>query len=221
MRRLIENCKEVLDKGFVTGAFLMDLSKSFDCIPHDLLVVKLQAYSISLNAVTFIYSYLKRRKQTVKIHDVFSSFQTLLSGVPQDLVLGPILFNIFLNDLLPVFKKSQLYKVVDDTLFLQKQIVLMTFFKIFKKNSDSPVKWFKENNMIVNPEKIQTTILQNGKKKNTNITLNIENIAINTPKSVNKLNFEDHVSVLYKKAYLQLNAINRLQKYMGKKEKRQ
>ena len=58
-------------------------------------------------------------------------------------------------------------------------------------------------------------------KKNTNITLNIENIAINTSKSVNILNFEDHVSVLCKKASLQLNAINGLQKYMGKKEKRQ
>ena len=81
--RLIENWKESFDKGFVTGAALIDLSKAFDCIPHDLLVAKLHSYGISLNAATFIYSYLKRRKQNVKIHDVFSSFQTLLSKVPQ------------------------------------------------------------------------------------------------------------------------------------------
>ena len=81
--RLIENWKESLDKGFITGAALIDLSNAFDCIPHDLLVAKLHSYGISLNAATFIYSYLKRRKQNVKIHDVFSSFQTLLSKVPQ------------------------------------------------------------------------------------------------------------------------------------------
>ena len=53
---LIEDWKESLDKRFVTSALLMDLPKTFDCIPHDLLVAKLHAYGISLNAATFIYS---------------------------------------------------------------------------------------------------------------------------------------------------------------------
>ena len=95
-----------LDKGFVTGALLMVLSKTFDCIPHDLLVAKLHACGISLNVVTFIYSYLKHRKKNLKIH-VFSSFETLLSGEPEGSVLGVILFNIFLNNLLAVSKESQ------------------------------------------------------------------------------------------------------------------
>ena len=112
--RLIENWKESLHKGFVTGALLMDLSKAFDCISHDLLFTKLHAYGISLNAGTFIYSYLKHRKQNVKINDVFSCFPTLLSGVRQGAVLGPILFNLLLNDLLAVLKKSQLYNFADD-----------------------------------------------------------------------------------------------------------
>ena len=65
--RLIENWKESLHKGFVTGTLLMDLSKALECIPHDLLVAKIHANGISLNAATFIYSYLKHRKQNVKI----------------------------------------------------------------------------------------------------------------------------------------------------------
>ena len=59
---------------FVVGTLLMDLSKAFDCIPHDLLVAKLYTNRISLNTVTFIDSYLKCGKQNVKIHDDFSSF---------------------------------------------------------------------------------------------------------------------------------------------------
>ena len=57
-------------------------------IPHDLLVAKWHACDISLKLATFIYSNLNPRKQNVKIHDAFRSFQTLLSGVPQGSILG-------------------------------------------------------------------------------------------------------------------------------------
>ena len=68
----------------------MDLSKTFDCIPHDLLIAKLHAYGFSEKTVTFIYSYLKRRKQNVKIENFYSDFLTLLSGVSQGSILRPI-----------------------------------------------------------------------------------------------------------------------------------
>ena len=74
MIRSIENWKNSLNKSFGTGPVLMDLSKTFYCIPRDLLIAKLLAYQISFNAATFTYSYLKRQKQNVKIHDVFSTF---------------------------------------------------------------------------------------------------------------------------------------------------
>ena len=60
----------------------MDLSKAFDSIPHDLRIAKLHAYGFSIDAVTFFYSYLKRRNQNVKINNTHSVFQVLLSGVP-------------------------------------------------------------------------------------------------------------------------------------------
>ena len=229
LTRLIENWKDSLDKNFVTGAVLMDLSKAFDCIPHDLLIAKLHAYGISLNAATFIYSYLKRRKQSVKIDDVFSSFQTLLSGVPQGSVLGPILFNIFLNDLLHILTKSQLYNFADDNTISAKANNVEDLLKILQEEPELAMKWFRDNNMIVNPDKFQAIILQKGnsnRNKNYN-TLAIENIEINTTKSVellgltidNRLNFEEHISILCKKASSQLNAISRLQHYMNQKEK--
>ena len=87
----------------------MDLSKAFDYIPYDLLIAKLYAYGLSEETTTFFYSYLKRRGQRVRIDDILSSLQVLISGVPQGSILGPILFNIFLNDLLEVLKNSDIY----------------------------------------------------------------------------------------------------------------
>ena len=208
--RLVENWKESLDKGYIEGALLLDLFKAFDCIPK-LHVAKLHAYGISLSAATFIYSYLKRRRQNVKIHDLFSSFQTLLSGVLQGSVMGPMLFNIFFNGLLVVLKKSQLYNFADDNTISAEASSTEDLLKILKEESESAVKWFRENNMIVNPDKFQTIVLQNGNKNNnTNIILNTENITFNASKSVkllgitidNKLNFEEHIFLLCKKISL-------------------
>ena len=92
----------------------MDLSKAFDCVPHDLLIAKMHAYGFDLGSLTFFYSYLKRRKQSVKINNIYSSFQILLSGVPQGSILGPILFNLFINDLFLWIDQSQLSNFADD-----------------------------------------------------------------------------------------------------------
>ena len=97
--RLIEEWKRNLDKNFIVGAVLMDLSKAFDCIPHDLLIAKLAAYGFDIDSLVYIYSYLKGRLQSVRINNIYSLYQLILSGVPQGSILGPILFNIFLNDI--------------------------------------------------------------------------------------------------------------------------
>ena len=78
LRRFIENSKKAFNEKFLVGTVLMDLSGAFDCIPHDLLIAKLLAYGFSQKIVTFIYSYLKRRKQKVKTNIFLSDFLTLL-----------------------------------------------------------------------------------------------------------------------------------------------
>ena len=67
--RLIENWKKALDGKFLVGTALMDLTKAFDCIPHDLLIKKQHAYGFSQKTVTLIYSYLKRTKQKVRVNN--------------------------------------------------------------------------------------------------------------------------------------------------------
>ena len=74
----------------------MDLSKAFDCIPHDLFVAKCHAYCLSMDKIIFIYSYMKRRKQGVKINDTESLFKILLQEVFQGCILGPTYCSTYL-----------------------------------------------------------------------------------------------------------------------------
>ena len=92
----------------------MDLSKAFYCIPHNLLIAKIHAYGCSSESLTFFYSNIKSRKQSVKINNTHSVFQVLLSGFLQGSILGPILFNIFINDLFCWVKESELHNFSDD-----------------------------------------------------------------------------------------------------------
>ena len=74
----------------------------------------MHAYGFDFDTLVYFYSYLKRRHQNVKINNIYSTFQTLLSGVPQGSILGPILFNIFINYLFLWIDESSLHNFADD-----------------------------------------------------------------------------------------------------------
>ena len=71
---MIEKRKKCVDKGKTFGALLTDLSKAFDCLLHDLIIAKLNAYGFSLSASKLIHNYLSHRKQRTKINSSYSSW---------------------------------------------------------------------------------------------------------------------------------------------------
>ena len=117
-------------------------------------------YGFSSESLTFFYSYLKRRKQSAKINNMHSVFQVLLSGVPQGSILGAILFNIFINNLFYRVKESELHNFADDNTISSAESSVEKLLKTLERERQIATDWFKENNMIVNADKFQATIVK-------------------------------------------------------------
>ena len=114
---LIKRWRNTLDQTGYSGAILMDLSKAFDTINHDLLIAKLGAYGFDIASLKLIRSYLTNRFQRTKVNTSFSSWSKLFLGVPQGSALGPILINIYINDLFYLTDMTSVCNYADDTTF--------------------------------------------------------------------------------------------------------
>ena len=139
---LIEKWKKTFDNKGYTGAILMDLSKVFDSINHKLLIAKLYAYGLSKDALKLTHSYMSDRWQRTKINTFFSSWSALLKGVPQGSVLGPILFNIYLNDIF-YFLDCNICYFTDDTISYVCDENLDFVLERFEHQSNITLKWFE------------------------------------------------------------------------------
>ena len=113
--RVIETWEQSLDCKGVVGTIITDLSKAYYCIPHGLLIAKLEAYGLDRNSLSLMLSYLSNRIQRVKVGTCLSKYSKIKSGVPQGSVLEPLLFSIFIIDIFCMNLDCKICNFADDT----------------------------------------------------------------------------------------------------------
>ena len=147
------------DKGELVAIVAIDLSKAFDVIQHDLLLAKLKAYGVGEGSCALLKDYLSGRQQRVKIGDTFSNWADTRRGVPQGSVLGPMLFNIFINDLFQHVKYAKLNAYADGHQIYSSNLDPLALEECICQEVNVANQWYKNNGMIVNEEKHQALIL--------------------------------------------------------------
>lgn len=166
----------------------MDLSKAFDCLPHNLLMHKLKSYGLSNDSLKLLNNYLSNRKQCVKIGNNLSDWDKIYKGVPQGSILGPALCNIFLNDIFYFIIKfingSSLYNYADDNTISYSGYNIEQLINILETDSLNLIQWFKDNQMEANPNKFQAICIEN-KTHDKCITFNLNNNIIKCENEVN------------------------------------
>ena len=204
----------------------MGLSKAFDSVPHDLLIAKLAAYSVDENLLMYIYSYLYNRNQCVRINNLHSRFQNVISGVPQGSIVGHTLHNCFFNDFFYFIDKAKEHNFADDNSLSEFEPNVKNLKIILESESEKAISWFQSNKMIFNPGKFQGIIFDKKKQNHTAEYISIDQKNIKTSSSVkllgvhidDKLNFNLHITKICRSAANQLHVLIRLRIFLNFEE---
>ena len=155
---MIEKWRNSMDQGKFFGALLTDLSKAFDCLPHDLLEAKSSANGFDNNSTRFLFDYLTNRKQRTKIGHVYSPWDEITSGVPQGSILGPLIFNIDLCDMFFTLNNHEIASYADDNTPYVTCDTIESMTASLEKIEKEVFKWFKDNKMQGNTDKCHVLI---------------------------------------------------------------
>ena len=172
-----------------------------------------------------IYSYLTNRKQRTRIESLFSTWLEIVIGVPQGSILGPLLFNIFINDLFLILESTENCNFADDNTLYSCSNSLETVISDLEVDISNVLDWLRVNQLVANPAKFQLMFLGNINQK---LCFEINGETIHATESVkllgvtidNKLKFNTHINNMCKSANQKVNALYRFRKYTNIKQTR-
>lgn len=162
------NCiNESLNKGHNVLVLFMDFSKAFDTLNHSKLLEALARIGIRGRLADWMSDYLHNRKFSVKIKDVNSEEKNVEYGVPQGSNLGPLMFILYTNELLRVFKLSIPFAFADDTAIVVRDRSLESATMIMQNEFDAAVRWCHDNGLVINASKTKLMHIRSPHVKKT------------------------------------------------------
>ena len=212
---LTEQWRQELNQHNIIGIVRMDLSKAFDTLPHELLVAKLKTYGADGKTTDLVHDYLANRRQRVRLGDKFSNWKETSVGVPQGSVLGPLLFNIFMNDLVYAVKQSRLSACADDTQIFFADNTPEKVEEVINAGLAHVDQWYEQNGMRRNTSKYQAIVMR---KTQVNPQFHCENIASPIIEDLemlgvtvdDKMKFEKHIAKICRKVSQQIAVLKRM-----------
>ena len=224
--KMIEDWKKCVDTGKMVSTIFVDSSKAFDSLSHGLLIAKLSAYVVDFNSCKLLASYLYNRHQRVKLGDVRSEWSTVTKGVPQGSILGPLLFNVFINGIFVLDCDFHINNYADVNCISYSSDTIDDIRQFLTKDIIAFMNWFKQNSLKANPEKFQTMLISSYGCNVDGLMINVQNTTSSTErmnvlgvKIDNKLNFTEHISDVCIKAGRQLNILQRLKRVLDYKSR--
>ena len=216
---MLESIKNAPNKGLCTGILLTDLSKALDCITHDLLLAKLHVYGFSKQSINLVSNYLCDRIQRTKIGEKYSTWRNVIYGVPQGSILGPLLFNIYINDLFLFSQHFNMTNYADDCSPYEFSGSIDDVILKLQNDSLCLLEWYESNYLKPNPDKWHLLLTDKG--DNYSVLIGTEVISNSMDEKIlgvyfdNKLNFNTHLTKLCKKAGQKLHALARVSNFMS------
>ena len=220
---MTEKWRKCLDENKVVGAVLMDLSKVFDSLPHDLLIATLHVYGFSNETLMLLVSYLTGRKQCVKKTTCSAFSSKLFQEFLRDRFWALYYYStVFINDISVMLSTDDIHNFADDNTITALSETIQDLINTLQNKTARSIKWMENNNMISNPDKFKAIILTKDRKDNSNLQLNFCDKKIKTSDKVQllgitidqRLSFEQHISEICRKAPVSLNALKRLGSYL-------
>lgn len=213
---VIDNWTEALDEGIETDCIYADFKKAFDKVPHKRLMKKVRAYGIKDNLCNWIEDFLKDRIQRVSVNGKTSSWEKVISGIPQGTVLGPLLFVIFINDL-PEDIESLIFLFADDSK-IWRNILGAHDRETLQKDLHKMKAWSEKWMLEFHPDKLKHLHISRQSEEDIHShTYYVGGDAAKEVKSEkdlgihmdSKINFEGHMDIKTKKANSMIGMIKR------------
>lgn len=176
IKTVINEIHNAISKTQPCIAIYLDLAKAFDTVNHQILLKKLYAVGFRGKSYDLIESYLSGRTQIVKIKDASSSEEIVKCGVPQGTILGPILFILYINDLLKLLPEDKIVSFADDTVIITREKTWETAMKNAEISLKKVATWLHNNHLTLNSSK--TVFMTYGSYKNSipkNVTIKVHN----------------------------------------------